>query len=150
MSGLWAIARRDIASTFLVPTGWILLSAWGFVSVAVFLLVTLVEGQPATLRAVVSVAGWALIVVAPAISMRSFAEETKQGTLEILLSSPVSPLELVLGKLVASVAVLVALAIPILGLAAIAEMYGDPDPGELATGLLGLLLFGAPFRTRVM
>ena len=142
MSGMWAIARRDIASTFLVPTGWILLSAWGLVSVAVFLLVTLVEGQPATLRAVVSVAGWALIVVAPAISMRSFAEETKQGTLEILLSSPVSPLELVLGKLIASVAVLIALAIPILGLAAIAELYGDPDPGELATGLLGLLLFG--------
>ena len=142
MSGVWAIARRDLASTFLVPTGWILLSVWGLIATAVFLLVTLIEGQPATLRAVVSVAGWALIVVAPAISMRSFAEESRQGTLEILLSAPVSPLELVLGKLLAAVAVLASLAVPVLGLAAIAELYGDPDPGELATGLLGLLLFG--------
>ena len=143
MSGVLAIARRDLASTFLVPTGWILLSAWGLIALAVFLLVTLVEGRPATLRAVISVAGWALIVVAPAISMRSFAEESRQGTLEILLSSPLSPLELVVGKLLAALGVLAALAIPILGLAVVAEIYGDPDPGELATGLLGLLLFGA-------
>ena len=116
MSGVLAVARRDLMSTFLVPTGWILLSAWGLIAVAVFVLVTLVEGQPATLRAVVSVAGWALIVVVPAISMRSFAEESRQGTLEILLSSPLSPLELILGKLFAAMAVLIVLALPMLGL----------------------------------
>lgn len=142
MSGLLAIARRDLLSTFLVPTGWIVLAAWGLIASLVFMLATFGEGQPATLRAVVSLAGWALLIVAPAISMRSFAEESRQGTLEILLSSPRSAFELVAGKLLAAVAVLAVLSLPILVLAGITEIYGDPDFGELACGLLGLLLYG--------
>ena len=143
MKGVVAIARRDLASTFLVPTGWIVLAAWGLVATLVFMLLSFAEGQPATLRAVVSVAGWALLIVAPAISMRSFAEESRLGTLEVLLTSPLSALELVIGKLVAAMLVLVIMAVPILVLAVVTEIYGDPDPGELACGMFGLLLYGS-------
>lgn len=143
MKGLLAIARRDLASTFLVPTGWIVLAAWGLVATLIFMLVSFREGQPATLRAVISVAGWALLVVAPALSMRSFAEEARLGTLEVLLTSPLSALELVVGKLMAAILALVVLAAPILVLALVTELHGDPDPGELASGLLGLLLYGS-------
>lgn len=142
MRGVLAIARRDLLSTFLVPTGWIVLAGWALVAALVFVFATFREGQPATLRAVISVAGWALVVVAPAISMRSFAEESRLGTLEVLLTSPLGAIELVLGKLLAAIAVLAVLGTPILVLAGVAEAYGDPDPGELATGLLGLLLDG--------
>lgn len=142
MKGSIAIARRDLASTFLVPTGWIVLAAWGLVATLIFMLVSFREGQPATLRAVISVAGWALLVVAPALSMRSFAEEARLGTLEVLLTSPLSALELVVGKLSAAILSLVVLAVPILVLALVTELHGDPDPGELASGLLGLLLYG--------
>lgn len=142
MKGVLAIARRDLLSTFLVPTGWIVLAGWALVAALVFVFATFREGQPATLRAVISVAGWALVVVAPAISMRSFAEESRLGTLEVLLTSPLGAIELVLGKLLAAIAVLVVLALPIVALAGVAEAYGDPDPGELATGLLGLGLDG--------
>ncbi|MDG2022031.1 MAG: ABC transporter permease subunit [Phycisphaerales bacterium] len=143
MKGVIAIARRDLASTFLVPTGWIILAGWGLVASIIFAFASLREGEPATLRAVVSMAGWAIAVVAPAISMRSFAEEARLGTLEVLLTSPLSALELVLGKFLAGVGVLLVLGIPILVLFGVAEIYGDPDPGELASGLLGLLLAGA-------
>ncbi len=142
MRGTLAIARRDLVSTFLVPTGWIVLAGWGLLAALVFILATFREGQPATLRVVISIAGWAMMVVAPAVSMRSFAEEARLGTLEILLTSPSSAFELVLGKLQASMAVLGVLGLPILILAGVAEAYGDPDPGELASGLLGLLLLG--------
>ncbi len=142
MKGVHAIARRDLLSTFLVPTGWIVLAGWALVAALVFVFATFREGQPATLRAVVSIAGWALVVVAPAISMRSFAEEARLGTLEVLLTSPLGAVELVLGKLFAAIAVLAVLGVPIVLLGGVAEAYGDPDPGELATGLLGLLLSG--------
>ncbi|MDA0296326.1 MAG: ABC transporter permease [Planctomycetota bacterium] len=143
MKGMLAIARRDLASTFLVPTGWIILAGWGLVASIIFAFASFQEGEPATLRAVISIAGWAIAVVAPAISMRSFAEEARLGTLEILLTSPLSALELVLGKFIAGVGVLSVLGIPILVLFGVAEIYGNPDPGELASGLLGLLLAGA-------
>ena len=143
MKGILAITRRDLASMFLVPTGWIVLAAWGLVATLVFMLLTFQEGQPATLRAVVSVAGWALLIVAPAVSMRSFAEEARLGTLEVLLTSPLSALELVIGKLIAGMLVLVVMAVPILVLAIVTEFHGDPDPGELACGLFGLFLYGS-------
>ena len=143
MKGMLAIARRDLASTFLVPTGWIILAGWGLVASIIFAFASLREGEPATLRAVISMAGWAIAVVAPAISMRSFAEEARLGTLEVLLTSPLSALELVLGKFLAGVGVLLVLGIPILVLFGVAEIYGNPDPGELGSGLLGLLLAGA-------
>ena len=143
MKGIVAITRRDLASTFLVPTGWIVLAAWGLVASLVFMLLSFQEGQPATLRSVVSVAGWVLLIVAPAVSMRSFAEESRLGTLEVLLTSPLSAFELVIGKLIAGVLVLVVMAVPIMVLAGVTEIYGDPDPGELACGMLGLLLYGS-------
>ncbi|MAD77936.1 MAG: hypothetical protein CMJ51_01020 [Planctomycetaceae bacterium] len=142
MRGVLAIARRDLVSTFLVPTGWIILAGWGLLAALVFVFATFREGQPATLRVVVSIAGWAMMIIAPAVSMRSFAEEARLGTLEVLLTSPLSALELVAGKLLAAIAVLGVLGLPILVLAGVSEAYGDPDPGELATGLLGLLLLG--------
>ena len=143
MKGVFAITRRDLASTFLVPTGWIVLAAWGLVAALVFMLLSFQEGQPATLRSVVSIAGWVLLIVAPAIAMRSFAEEARLGTLEVLLTSPLSAFELVIGKLLAGLLVLVVMAVPIVVLAIVTEIYGDPDPGELVCGMLGLLLYGS-------
>ena len=81
MKGILAIARRDLAATYQTPTGWVVLSVWGLISALVFALVSFREGEPATLRAVIVIAGWSLAVLAPAISMRSFAEEARLGTL---------------------------------------------------------------------
>ncbi|MCH2162870.1 MAG: ABC transporter permease, partial [Phycisphaerales bacterium] len=143
MRGVLAIARRDLVAMYLTPAGWVILAAWGVIAGIVFTLVTLREGEPATLRAVVMIAGWSLAVLAPAISMRSFAEERRLGTLETLQSSPLSPTALVMGKWLACLGVLVTLAIPVIVLAGVAEFYGRPDPGELASGMIGLLLAGA-------
>ena len=142
MRGVLAIARRDLVSMYLTPAGWVVLAAWGVIAGLVFGLVTLREGEPATLRAVIMIAGWGLAVLAPAISMRSFAEERRLGTLETLQSSPLSPVAMVFGKWLACLGVLCTLALPVIVLAGVAEIYGRPDPGELASGLLGLLLAG--------
>ena len=136
------IARRDLAAMFMTPTGWVVLGAWGLIASLVFSLMTLLEGEPATLRAVIVVAGWSAAILAPAISMRAFAEEGRLGTMELLLSSPISATSLVVGKVAACVGMLVVLGLPVLVLAGVAELYGRVDPGELLSGLLGLLLIG--------
>ena len=142
MRGILAIAQRDLAAMFLTLAGWVILSAWGVIAALIFVLVTFQEGEPATLKAVISVAGWAMAVLAPAVSMRAFAEESRQGTLETLLSAPLSAGSLVIGKFIACVLMLLTMAAPVLLLALVTEGYGRIDPGELGSGLLGLLLLG--------
>jgi len=78
----------------------------------------------------------------PAISMRLWAEERRQRTLELLLTLPIKPWQAVLGKYVAALVLyglflLCTLPIPIM-----LEVLGDPDRGLICSGYLGLVLFG--------
>jgi ABC-2 type transport system permease protein len=81
----------------------------------------------------------------PAITMRLWAEERRQRTIEVLLTLPIRTLQAVVGKYLAAL-VLYGLflvgSLPILGMLFV---LGDPDPGLVAGGYLGLVLFGALF-----
>jgi ABC-2 type transport system permease protein len=83
-----------------------------------------------------------LIIWAPMVSMRLFAEEQKLGTLELLLTSPVRDWEIVVGKFVAVAAMLLGIVIPTAVYVALLYWFADPDFGPLMTGYLGLLLYG--------
>jgi ABC-2 type transport system permease protein len=76
------------------------------------------------------------------ISMRLFAEEKRQGTIELLVTSPITDLELVLGKWLSAVILLATLfAILMIDLSFFFR-YGNPDWKPVATGLLGVMLQG--------
>ena len=137
-----AIARREWRSAFVSPSGWIVLSIVGAVAAVSFFGSTFVDARPATLRTVLLGCGWALLVTAPALSMRSFSEEFRLKTWETLFASPLSTREMVLGKALACAAILAASIAPVGLLALPLEYYASPDYGELACGLLGLFLAG--------
>ena len=137
-----AVARREWRSAFVSPTGWIVLSIVGVVAAVSFFGGSFADARPATLRTVLLGCGWALLVTAPALSMRSFSEEFRLKTWETLFASPLSTREMVLGKAVACAAILAASIAPIALLAVPLEMYAAPDYGEIACGLLGLFLAG--------
>lgn len=83
-----------------------------------------------------------LLFVIPGITMGLFAAEKTNGTEELLLTSPLTIWELVLGKFLAGVA-FVALLVALVGLfPLLLFLYGDPEPGKTAAGLIGLLLVG--------
>ena len=88
----------------------------------------------------ISVIGLFLI---PAITMRLFAEEKRSGTIELLATSPIRDIEIVLGKWLAAVALYACL----LGVSALniamLYFYGKPDIYPILTGYLGLLLQGS-------
>ena len=80
------------------------------------------------------------LIITPLICMRLFSEERRHGTLEMLMTSPVTTLEIVLGKYLAGVAMnffifLVTLVFPVF-----LVIYGNPDLGPVFSGYLGVLL----------
>lgn len=81
-----------------------------------------------------------LLFIVPAITMRSFAEERRQGTDELLLTAPIGPGQVVAGKYLGLLAVVLALVASSGIFVAILLWYGDPEPGPIFTGLLGLAL----------
>jgi len=88
-----------------------------------------------------------LVILVPVITMRSFAEEKRTGTYELLLTSPLSIAEIVAGKFLGAVG----LPRHMLGLAGvyplILMLYGNPEIGVIAAGYLGLLLLAIAFTT---
>jgi ABC-2 type transport system permease protein len=80
------------------------------------------------------------VFLIPVLTMRSFAEERKQGTDELLLTAPVTPGQIVTGKYLGQVAVTGVLVVAAAFYVAILLHYGDPEKGPIATGLIGLVL----------
>ena len=84
-----------------------------------------------------------LLLIVPVVTMRLFAEERRAGTLELLLTSPIEEIAIVLAKFVAGLT----LPVLMLGLtgsyAIVLGIYGDPDWGPIYSGFLGLLLLAA-------
>jgi ABC-2 type transport system permease protein len=83
-----------------------------------------------------------LLLIVPVITMRLLAEERRAGTLELLLTSPVREIEVVLAKFLASMAVIVAMLAPTVAYPITLQIFGDPDWGPVYSGYLGLALLG--------
>src|SRR5207244_13521406 len=98
MRGATAIATCELGSYLRQPAGWIIIALYLLLSGLVFGFAVLSPGEPASLRFFFTSSGWLLLPVAPAISMRLIAEELRSGTIESLLTSPLSGPALVLGK----------------------------------------------------
>ncbi len=86
-----------------------------------------------------------LILVAPLLTMRVFAEEAKTGTLELLLTLPLSDVEIVLGKFLASLLVMVLMLAGTATAVVPLVLFGEPDLGPIIGGYLGIALLGAAF-----
>jgi len=86
-----------------------------------------------------------VLFIAPMITMRTYAEEKRSGTMELLLTSPLTDLQIVLGKFVGAMALyavtLVVTLIPI----ALLYRFGTPEWKPILTSYLGLFLFGGCF-----
>lgn len=141
---LLTIALRELRAYYRLPIGWVVTALYLFLSGIVFTMRTLEPGAPATMRYFFAAAASLLAVIAPAISMRLFAEETRAGTLETLMTAPVSDAQTVLGKYLGAACALALIIAPTLVYVALLFRLADPppDPGPIVAGYLGLLLVG--------
>lgn len=149
MRGCWPILKRELAGYFVTPVA--------YVFIVIFLVLAGVftfefgkffgpegEGQ-ADLRPFFGFHPWLYLCLIPAVAMRLWAEERRGGTLELLMTLPISKAGAVLGKFLAAwvfCAVALALTFPIWATVA---WLGDPDHGAIVTGYIGSLLMAGAF-----
>ncbi|MEZ4469323.1 MAG: ABC transporter permease [bacterium] len=141
-----ALARRELSSTFDQPIATLVLAAFLALSGSyVFVLQPFFIVGRATVRPLFEFAPFLFTLFAPAVTMRSLAEERRSGTLEVVLSWPLSDWEVALGKFLAALGLLalgVALTLPYP--LTIAQL-GDLDWGPVLGGYAGLLLLGGAY-----
>lgn len=138
------IFRRELSAYFFSPMAYIVIS--------VFLLITgwfftseLFLSNSSSLRNVFEIITFIFIFFIPAFTMRLLSEERKSGTIELLVTMPVSDLEIVLGKYFAGLGLLIVALFFSLPYAFTLMVLGQPDIGMLICGYLGLVLLGASY-----
>ena len=137
----WTIARRELSNFFYSPIAYIVMALFILLTGLVFLY-RFVEGQPAELRGLFDLTVWILIGLSPAMTMRLLAEEQRSGTIETLMTSPVSDAQVVIGKWLGALGFYAAILAPTLVCVIMLEIWGSPDYGPIVTGYVGLLLVG--------
>jgi ABC-2 type transport system permease protein len=83
------------------------------------------------------------LLIMPVITMRLLAEERRSGTLELLLTSPVREIQIVVAKFAASVSVVLLMLVLTAAQAVVLGIYAEPDWGPIYSGFLGLLLLAS-------
>ena len=143
MTSLLAIASKEIRTYFASPMAYVVGAA--FLAITGFFFVASVSDPFAesSIRGFLAGAVFFLIFMAPALTMRLLAEEQKLGTLELLLTSPVREVEIVVGKFLASFVMLMLTLALSFYFVILLFAYGDPDPGPLFVGYMGLMLYSA-------
>jgi len=144
MRNIWPIFKRELRAYFDSPTA--------YVVIIVFLLVTgwffttnfFMAGQ-ADMRVAFGIIPFIFIFITPAITMRLISEERKSGTMELLVTMPITDGEIIVGKYLAAVVLLAAMLIPTLCYPVTISFLGDMDTGPLIGGYIGLVLMGAGY-----
>jgi ABC-2 type transport system permease protein len=138
MKAVWIIAKRELAAYFTSPVAYVFL--------VIFLLMTgfftftagnFFERGEASLAAFFGWHPWLYLVLVPAVGMRLWAEERRAGTLELLLTMPITPWQAIIAKFLASWAFLgVALLLTFPAVITV-NVLGSPDNGVIFAGYLG-------------
>jgi len=127
---------------FCSPIGYVVMGLFSVIITMVFFRFYQPQA-PATLRPTLEFVVWALIFLAPAISMRSISEEYSNGTVELLLTSPISDAQVVMGKWLGALGFFAVLTFaPLMILLFLLMTTSNPEWGPIFTQLLGLLLVG--------
>ena len=141
-----SIAARELRSYFNSPMAYVFLAVFSLATAVWFfnLNAFFADGE-ASLRGFFNVVPLLLLLLVPALTMRLWAEEAKQGMLETLLTLPVRDVQLVLGKFLASWALLGVGLVLTFGLPLTVAQLGNLDWGPVIGGYVGAMLLGAAY-----
>jgi ABC-2 type transport system permease protein len=161
MGNVLAIAQKELRGYFASPIGYIIVGFFTFlygyffvVMLNYFMSQSMQMGQMGgmsqninemMIRPLMQNVTVILLFVMPAITMRTYSEEKRSGTIELLLTSPVTDLQIILGKFLGALALYGVMLGVTLVHVAVLFIYGNPEWRTIATGYLGLLLLGGSF-----
>jgi ABC-2 type transport system permease protein len=161
MSNIIAIARKELRGYFASPVGYVVIGMYAlvfgfFYAVGLNWFVRQSMQGPATgggplninqqmIRYVLMNSTVINLLVVPLITMRTYAEEKKSGTIELLMTSPVTDFQIIVGKFLGAMALYASMIGITLIHMALLFVYGSPELKPILTGYLGLLLLGGCF-----
>lgn len=150
---MFAIFKKEINAFFASPIGYLVIALF-LVLNGLFLWLfkgdfNILESGFAELTPFFLLAPWILVFLVPAVTMRTFSDEKKQGTLELLVTKPLSHLQIVMGKYLAAVLLIcLALAPTLLYIVALDNLKMDSDTldyGGIIGSYLGLFFLVAAY-----
>ena len=146
MRNTWLIARREFGSYFATPVAYVFVAIFLILSgVFTFFVGNLFDRGQADLLPFFNFHPWLYLFLVPAIAMRSWAEERKAGTIELLMTLPISVAEAVIGKFIAAWMVVGLALLLTFPLWLTVNYLGAPDNGIIATAYLGSWLMAGAF-----
>jgi gliding motility-associated transport system permease protein len=161
MRNIFAIAGKELKSYFASPIGYIavglfaFLYGWFYFNILYYFLRQSMQMQMGgggsmnvnqdMIRPLLQDVLVLLLFVLPAVTMRTYSEEKRSGTIELLLTSPLTDFQIIMGKFLGAMALYaVMLGVSLIHILML-YLYGHPEWKPLVTAYLGLLLFGGCF-----
>jgi ABC-2 type transport system permease protein len=141
-----AIYRRELLSYVTTPTAYVFVAVFLFsIGLFTFQVGGLFEARRADLSAFFAFHPWIFMVFLPAVAMRLWAEETRSGAIELLMTLPAPTWSLVLGKFLAAWTVAAAALLMTLPLWITINILGSPDNSAIFTAYLASLLMAGAY-----
>jgi ABC-2 type transport system permease protein len=157
---VWAIAGKELRGYFASPIAYVIMGFFALLF-GIFFYAYLSEFMRQSMqmmgmggggnvnmhlvRPLFGNASVVLLFVIPMITMRTYSEEKRSGTIELLLTSPITDVQIIMGKFLGAMGLYLAMLAVTLLYIAIIFWFGNPDWRPIAAGYLGLLLMGGSF-----
>jgi ABC-2 type transport system permease protein len=155
MRGFWPVYKRELFSMFVTPLAWVIIVSFLFVSGLHFSLllnhfaaqmdVSADQGPVQAFFGQTIFLYLPLLILCPGLTMRMFAEERRSGTIETLMTAPISTPGLVLAKWLATLTTYVVMWAPTVLYMVVIRRTGDIDWSVVASGYLGVLGVGCGY-----
>ena len=137
---MWTVFKKEFKTYFLSPIGYIAIGIFMLMYSIFFYLTTITYGSVFMGDLYYATARYGLLIMIPLLTMRMFAEERKNGTEQLLLTSPRSVTSIVLGKFFAAVAVILITLVFSIIYPVIISFFGNVNIPTLIVTMLGFLL----------
>lgn len=146
MSAIGTVFRRELRSYFVTPVAYVFIVIFLVLSGAfTFYLGNFYERGQADLQPFFTFHPWLYLFLVPAVSMRLWSEERKSGTIELLLTLPLTMWQAVVGKFLAAWAFIAIALVLTFPMWITVNYLGDPDNGVILAGYIGSLLMAGAF-----
>ena len=146
MRSTFIVARRELAAYFATPVASVFIVIFLVLQGALtFNLGQFFSRGQADLNPFFTFVPWVFLLLVPAITMRLWAEERRLGTIELLLTLPITQAEAVLGKFLAAWAFCAIALVLTFPFVITVNILGNPDNGVIASGYVGSLLVAGAF-----
>jgi ABC-2 type transport system permease protein len=140
------VARRELGGYFATPVAVVFIVIFlALQGVLTFNLGNFFDRDQADLQPFFTFIPWVFLLLVPAITMRLWAEERRLGTIELLLTLPITQAQAVIGKFLAAWAFCVVALLLTFPFVITVNILGKPDNGVIATGYLGAILVAGSF-----